>query len=94
MKIITYKQFDRAVNKQVNDNIKKYGTSLASCTIQDNCHNLIECIRQDTKELEMVDNWRELIKTKGIIENKMPTSIDGLYGEEEHLALKTMKGWK
>ena len=68
MKIITYNQFDYAIKKQVENNIKNYGKSYSEATIQDNCHEIVECIRQDEKRLEVVDTWRDLIKTKGKIQ--------------------------
>lgn len=68
MTIITYEQFNRAIRKQVKDNMEKYGKSYAESTIENNCHDIILCVRQDEKKLEVVDNWREEIKKKGIIE--------------------------
>jgi ectoine hydroxylase-related dioxygenase (phytanoyl-CoA dioxygenase family) len=68
MKIITYRQFDNAIKKQVADNIEKYGKSYAESTIEDSCKDIILCIRQDEKRIEVIDNWKEEIKKKGIIE--------------------------
>lgn len=68
MKIITYRQFDNAIRKQVADNIEKYGKSYSESTIENSCKDIILCIRQDEKRIEVIDNWKEEIKKKGIIE--------------------------
>lgn len=70
MKIITYKQLSNAIRKQVKDNIEKYGKSYSESTIENNCKDIILCIRQDEKRIEVVDNWREEIKKKGIIKDE------------------------
>jgi len=61
MEIITYRQYDSAIKRQVNKNLKLYGKSTAECTMQDTA-KVIREVREDEKTLFVVDGWRNIIK--------------------------------
>jgi len=63
VKLITYKQYDKYINEIVVANVANTGSSVASCTIADQA-GVIECVRIDTQELEVKDDWTKIIRNK------------------------------
>ena len=65
METITYKQYDMAISRQVNKNLKERGTSTANCTMQDQvAREVFVETRPEEKIIIVKPNWREIIKLK------------------------------
>lgn len=60
---ITGRQFDAAISRAYNSEMKKTGNSWSKATISNHAGSAILEIRDDGKQLVVKDNWRDIIKT-------------------------------
>jgi len=62
--IITYKQFDMAVRRVFNKNMKERHTSFCEPTIARRANDFIVDIREGEKTMCMIVGWRDALKVE------------------------------